>query len=86
MVFRALLVSIAGLLAAQKYFLSMIRCIFRAPMSFFDSTPAGRILNRVCEILELISMAIELVRDVTSSTYVSSMMYCTVNFVNVLRL
>ncbi|KAJ7527162.1 hypothetical protein O6H91_16G039700 [Diphasiastrum complanatum] len=43
---RALLVSIFGLVTAQKLFLDMMRCIFRAPMLFFDSTPAGRILNR----------------------------------------
>ena len=47
-VVRSLAVSLAGVLIAQKFFLDMIRCIFRAPMSFFDSTPAGRILNRVC--------------------------------------
>lgn len=44
---RALLVATFGLEAAQKLFVKMLRCIFRAPMSFFDSTPAGRILNRV---------------------------------------
>uniref|UniRef100_A0A1D1Y353 ABC transporter C family member 5 n=1 Tax=Anthurium amnicola TaxID=1678845 RepID=A0A1D1Y353_9ARAE len=44
---RAVLVATFGLAAAQKLFLKMLRCIFRAPMSFFDSTPAGRILNRV---------------------------------------
>ncbi|EYU46387.1 hypothetical protein ABFS82_04G046900 [Erythranthe guttata] len=44
---RAVLVATFGLAAAQKLFLKMIRTIFRAPMSFFDSTPAGRILNRV---------------------------------------
>ncbi|XP_078427734.1 multidrug resistance-associated protein 5 isoform X2 [Wolffia australiana] len=44
---RAILVATFGLAAAQKLFLSMLWCIFRAPMSFFDSTPAGRILNRV---------------------------------------
>ncbi|KAK9726449.1 hypothetical protein RND81_05G216000 [Saponaria officinalis] len=44
---RALLVATFGLAAAQKLFTKMLTCIFRAPMSFFDSTPAGRILNRV---------------------------------------
>lgn len=44
---RAVLVATFGLEAAQKFFIKMLRSIFRAPMSFFDSTPAGRILNRV---------------------------------------
>jgi ABC-type multidrug transport system fused ATPase/permease subunit len=44
---RAVLVATFGLAAAQKLFLKMLSSVFRAPMSFFDSTPAGRILNRV---------------------------------------
>ena len=44
---RAVLVATFGLAAAEKLFLKMLRSVFRAPMSFFDSTPAGRILNRV---------------------------------------
>ncbi|KAL2236392.1 ABC transporter C family member 5-like [Sesamum indicum] len=44
---RAVLVATFGLAAAQKLFMKMLRTVFRAPMSFFDSTPAGRILNRV---------------------------------------
>ncbi|KAL6652744.1 hypothetical protein ACP70R_011669 [Stipagrostis hirtigluma subsp. patula] len=43
---RALLVSLVGLLTSEKFFKNMLHCIMRAPMSFFDSTPTGRILNR----------------------------------------
>lgn len=43
---RAILVAVAGLGTAQKLFMNMLQSVFRAPMSFFDSTPTGRILNR----------------------------------------
>lgn len=47
---RASLVAIAGLSTAEKLFHNMLRSVLRAPMAFFDSTPAGRILNRVSKI------------------------------------
>lgn len=52
-VVRSLLVEFVGLQTAQKYFLNMMRCLFRAPMSFFDGTPIGRILSRVRTITNL---------------------------------
>lgn len=44
---RSSLVAITGLLTAEKLFSNMLHSIIRAPMAFFDSTPTGRILNRV---------------------------------------
>lgn len=45
---KTLLLVIAGYKTATMLFNKMHTCIFRAPMSFFDSTLTGRILNRVC--------------------------------------
>ncbi|XP_042408392.1 ABC transporter C family member 3-like [Zingiber officinale] len=43
---RAMLLVTAGYKTATLLFNKLHNCIFRAPMSFFDSTPSGRILNR----------------------------------------
>ncbi|KAK5786566.1 ABC transporter C family member 3-like [Gossypium arboreum] len=42
----SMLLGTAGYKTATLLFEKMHLCIFRAPMSFFDSTPRGRILNR----------------------------------------
>ncbi|KAJ3680648.1 hypothetical protein LUZ60_016926 [Juncus effusus] len=63
---RSMLIAITGLLTSEKFFKDMLRRIFRAPMSFFDSTPTGRILNRASndqsvldlEIAEKLGMAV----------------------------
>ena len=46
---RALFLVTAGYKTATLLFDKMHMSIFRAPMSFFDSTPSGRILNRVSQ-------------------------------------
>uniref|UniRef100_A0ACD5XBQ4 Uncharacterized protein n=1 Tax=Avena sativa TaxID=4498 RepID=A0ACD5XBQ4_AVESA len=43
---RAVFLSTIAIETAQQLFLGMTKNIFRAPMSFFDSTPSSRILNR----------------------------------------
>lgn len=45
---RAVLLATVAIETAQHLFLRMISSVFRAPISFFDSTPSSRILNRVC--------------------------------------
>jgi ATP-binding cassette subfamily C (CFTR/MRP) protein 2 len=48
---RSTLLVTAGYKTATQLFNKMHFCIFRAPMSFFDATPSGRILNRVSGIM-----------------------------------
>lgn len=48
---RAVLLATIAIETAQRLFHGMITSIFRAPISFFDSTPSSQILNRVGVIL-----------------------------------
>ena len=45
--FRSFGIILLGLKTATVFFSQILNCILHAPMSFFDTTPSGRILSRV---------------------------------------
>ncbi|KAG6783339.1 hypothetical protein POTOM_012785 [Populus tomentosa] len=55
---RAMLLVTAGYKTATLLFNKLHLCIFRAPMSFFDATPSGRIINRASTDQSAIEMEI----------------------------
>ncbi|KAJ4977501.1 hypothetical protein NE237_002607 [Protea cynaroides] len=55
---RATLTVTVGYKTATQLFNKMHLCIFRAPMSFFDSNPSGRILNRASTDQSAVDMSI----------------------------
>ncbi|CAK7336525.1 unnamed protein product [Dovyalis caffra] len=55
---RASLLVTAGYKTASLLFSKMHQCIFHAPMSFFDATPSGRILNRASTDQNVVEMDI----------------------------
>ena len=46
--------AIAGLYASQSLHSRMLKNILRSPMSFFDTTPLGRVLNRFSKDIYLV--------------------------------
>ncbi|KAM3711932.1 hypothetical protein ACB098_01G146500 [Castanea mollissima] len=53
---RSIYVVILGFGASQSVFSTLLTSLFRAPMSFYDSTPLGRILNRVSSDLTVVDL------------------------------
>ncbi|XP_027340020.1 ABC transporter C family member 3-like isoform X4 [Abrus precatorius] len=56
--FRAFLAVLAGYKTATTLFNKMHFCFIRAPISFFDATPSGRILNRASTDQSTLDMSI----------------------------
>ncbi|KAI3458059.1 hypothetical protein Pfo_014722 [Paulownia fortunei] len=55
---RALSTLVLGMQSSRALFSQLLISLFRAPMSFFDSTPLGRILSRVSSDLSIVDLDI----------------------------
>uniref|UniRef100_N1QT59 ABC transporter C family member 13 n=1 Tax=Aegilops tauschii TaxID=37682 RepID=N1QT59_AEGTA len=53
---RSLAVVILGIQTSRSLFSQLLNSLFRAPMSFFDSTPLGRVLSRVSSDLSIVDL------------------------------
>jgi len=56
--FRSLFAANLGLKASKAFFGGLMDSVFKAPMSFFDSTPVGRILTRASSDLSILDFDI----------------------------
>lgn len=56
---RAFSVTFVGLKTAQIFFVQILHSLMHAPMSFFDTTPSGRILSRVRIQNKMVFLAFE---------------------------
>ncbi|KAK9663648.1 hypothetical protein RND81_O264700 [Saponaria officinalis] len=55
---RYLAMVIIGMKSSKHLFSGLLKSLFRAPMSFYDSTPLGRILSRVTSDLNIVDLDI----------------------------
>ncbi|CAL0316028.1 unnamed protein product [Lupinus luteus] len=55
---RTLTTVALGIQSSKSLFLQLLNSLFRAPMSFYDSTPLGRILSRVSSDLSILDLDI----------------------------
>ncbi|KAI9355096.1 P-loop containing nucleoside triphosphate hydrolase protein, partial [Zopfochytrium polystomum] len=57
-VLMAIIIAYQGLTAARNFHQKAVAGLFRAPMSFFDSQPLGRVLNRLSKDVQEVDMQI----------------------------
>ncbi|RDX70027.1 ABC transporter C family member 10, partial [Mucuna pruriens] len=71
MLIRSLLAVAFGLQSSKYLFSQLVNSLFRAPMSFYDSTPLGRILSRVSLDLSIVDLDIPFVLTYTVGSTIS---------------
>ncbi|KAJ1270320.1 hypothetical protein BS78_06G045000 [Paspalum vaginatum] len=70
-VIKNLLETVLGLQTAQIFFNKMFDSVLHAPMSFFDTTPSGRILSRASADQTTIDVSLAFFIGLTISLYIS---------------
>ncbi|XWS38270.1 hypothetical protein CRYUN_Cryun19dG0117100 [Craigia yunnanensis] len=65
---RSFYVVLLGRRASESIFSTLLKSLFRAPMSFYDSTPMGRILSRVSSDLSIIDLEMAFKLSITLGT------------------
>ncbi|KAK4742371.1 hypothetical protein SAY87_000372 [Trapa incisa] len=65
---RSYLVTLSGISASECISTQLLQSLFRAPMSFYDSTPLGRILSRVSSDLNIIDVDVAFRLAITLGT------------------
>ena len=56
LLFRSLALVFLGVQTSRSLFSQLLNSLFHAPMSFFDSTPLGRILSRVRKLKQIVHL------------------------------
>ncbi|KAL5097983.1 hypothetical protein RYX36_002310 [Vicia faba] len=68
---RAFLYTYLSVKTSQSFFIGMLQSILHAPMSFFDTTPSGRILSRVSTDILWVDMTIPIITNFVMITYLT---------------
>ncbi|KAK8499500.1 hypothetical protein V6N12_011585 [Hibiscus sabdariffa] len=71
LVMRSFFITLMGLKTSQILFIQILQSILHAPMSFFDTTPSGRILSRVSTDQTNVDIFVPFIMGITLSLYIA---------------